>query len=177
MVRYGAHTDYQGFTILKPDPRDWHLVTDTQSGQQIQFGGLEVFLKDEQKWQQVKIPLGMNALVINAGDLIQRWTNDRWHSPLHRVINSKPIPSSSMTFSAGDGEVVGSKDVSRLAIVFFSGPLDECVVSPLPLSSNPDHDESKDGKVEPKFAPIKSYDHFLLKINPTNATKIDTTTT
>ena len=25
-VRYGAHTDYQGFTILRPDKSDWHIV-------------------------------------------------------------------------------------------------------------------------------------------------------
>ena len=28
------------------------------------------------------------ALIINIGDMLMRWTNDRWVSTLHRVINN-----------------------------------------------------------------------------------------
>lgn len=76
-IRYGAHTDYQGFTILRPDKNDWHYVTvpfdqdstDTSASATVNVlaGGLEVFHRGSQQWMQVKIPKHLNALVINAG--------------------------------------------------------------------------------------------------------------
>jgi hypothetical protein len=78
-VRYGAHTDYQGFTILRPDKSDWHVVevpaaaeqTEGSSahpaGTRVQCGGLEVFHRGAGRWVQVRIPKELNALVVNAG--------------------------------------------------------------------------------------------------------------
>ena len=66
-IRYGAHTDYQGYTILRPDKRDWHTVQDDCSGYRIQYGGLEAKGRDSIDWIKVKIPQEFNALVINAG--------------------------------------------------------------------------------------------------------------
>jgi hypothetical protein len=66
----------------------------------VELGGLEVFVRDDSsppqgEWMPIRLPAGQNALVINAGDIIQRWTNDRWHSPLHRVVgNRRHIPRS-----------------------------------------------------------------------------------
>lgn len=71
-LRYGAHTDYQGFTILRQDP---------------QSHGLEV-QREDGAWQVVEPDEG--SLVINAGDLVHVWTNGRWKSPTHRV----PAPAS-----------------------------------------------------------------------------------
>ncbi len=65
--RAGAHTDYGSLTILLP-----------QSGSQ----GLQVMQDDE--WVDVPAPEG--AFVINIGDLMARWTADRWVSTLHRVV-------------------------------------------------------------------------------------------
>ena len=59
------HTDAGALTIL---------LTDTRPG-------LEVYVRDE--WHPVE-PLP-NALFVNLGDIIQVWSNDRYHSPLHRV--------------------------------------------------------------------------------------------
>ncbi len=66
--RAGAHTDYGSLTILLPEP-------DSR--------GLEVQMPDG-RWQAV--PPIPGAFVINIGDLMQRWTNDRWRSTLHRVV-------------------------------------------------------------------------------------------
>ncbi len=68
--RAGAHTDYGSLTILLPQP-------DTQ-GLQVQQNGA---------WVDVPTPQG--AFVINIGDLMARWTADRWVSTLHRVV-AKP---------------------------------------------------------------------------------------
>lgn len=76
-LRYGAHHDYGGLTILRQDNAP---------------GGLEV--RDlENRWHDV--PAIPDSFVINVGDLMQHWTNGRWRSTLHRVSN----PSRSFTGS------------------------------------------------------------------------------
>lgn len=152
-LRYGAHTDYQGFTILRPDKRDWHTVTASYRGADAtcNCGGLEVYLRTLEMWKSVKVDPSLNVLVVNVGDLMQRWTNDRWHSPLHRVVS--PANQSNMP-------------VPRQAIVFFSGPLSDVEVSPLAVSQTaliPTVDAEA-----PRYPPIRSGEHLLLKIARSN---------
>lgn len=68
-LRAGAHTDYGSLTILLP-----------QAGSH----GLEIRATDG-RW--ISVPPIPGAFVINIGDLMARWTNDRWVSTLHRVVN------------------------------------------------------------------------------------------
>jgi isopenicillin N synthase-like dioxygenase len=68
-LRAGAHTDYGSLTILLP-----------QEGSR----GLEI-ASPGGGW--IEAPPVPGAFVINIGDLMQRWTNDRWVSTLHRVVN------------------------------------------------------------------------------------------
>jgi isopenicillin N synthase-like dioxygenase len=70
-MRLGAHTDYGILTVLLADD----------------VAGLQV-CRDGQ-WYDVATPRG--TLTCNIGDLLARWTNDRWTSTLHRVM---PPPSS-----------------------------------------------------------------------------------
>jgi isopenicillin N synthase-like dioxygenase len=72
--RAGAHTDYGSLTILLPQP-----------GRQ----GLQV--KQGDAWVDVPAPEG--AFVINIGDLMARWTADRWVSTLHRVVAKPDQPA------------------------------------------------------------------------------------
>lgn len=66
-VRAGAHTDYGSITLLFQDDR----------------GGLQV-QTDKGEWKDVQpIP---GTVVINAGDLLARWSNDRIRSTKHRVV-------------------------------------------------------------------------------------------
>ncbi len=67
--RAGAHSDYGSVTILKPDPA---------------VGGLEV-RNSSGEW--FGAPAVDNAFIINIGDLLARWTNDRWVSTMHRVVD------------------------------------------------------------------------------------------
>ncbi|MFF7335100.1 isopenicillin N synthase family dioxygenase [Streptomyces sp. NPDC090306] len=66
--RIGPHTDFGTVTIL-----------DRQAGK----GGLQVFT-DEGGWEDA--PFDPEAFTINIGDLMARWTGDRWRSGRHRVL-------------------------------------------------------------------------------------------
>jgi 2-keto-4-pentenoate hydratase len=66
--RYNAHSDYDGFTFLSREALQ---------------GGLEIRLQEEGEWVSVAPPPG--CLVVNIGDLLARWSNDRWKAALHRV--------------------------------------------------------------------------------------------
>jgi isopenicillin N synthase-like dioxygenase len=68
-LRYGAHHDYGGLTILRQDRAP---------------GGLEV-CDSQGQWHEAGVV--DDSFVINVGDLMSRWTNGRWRSTLHRVSN------------------------------------------------------------------------------------------
>ena len=68
-IRAGEHTDFGSLTIL--------AVSDAA-------GGLQVKLKDG-AWSDVTAERGQ--FIVNIGDMMQRWTNDRWLSNVHRVVN------------------------------------------------------------------------------------------
>ena len=68
-IRAGEHTDFGSLTILAVNGR---------------VGGLQVKLKDG-SWLDVTAE--PEEFIINIGDMMQRWTNDRWLSNRHRVVN------------------------------------------------------------------------------------------
>lgn len=98
--RAGAHSDYGTVTILKPDP---------------QVGGLEVRLPSGD-W--VSAPLVADGFIVNVGDLMARWTNDRWVSTLHRVVDP-----------AGNDGVPSPR---RQSIAYFMNPNDDAQISAIP---------------------------------------------
>jgi isopenicillin N synthase-like dioxygenase len=66
-LRCGAHTDLGLCTILRNEDVP---------------GGLEVCTRDGE-W--ISAPAIADTFVVNIGDLMMRWTNDRWRSTPHRV--------------------------------------------------------------------------------------------
>jgi isopenicillin N synthase-like dioxygenase len=125
-LRNGPHSDFGGFTILKQDNAP---------------GGLQVRQPDGAWIDVAPIP---GTLTINTGDLIQRWTNDRWRSNIHRVAN----PPRAVTGST-----------RRLSIVFFTAPDDGTEIACLPscaTAGNP-----------AKYAPISAREHTRAKLAQT----------
>jgi isopenicillin N synthase-like dioxygenase len=98
------------------------LVPHSDSGvltllhQRADYAGLEVQLRDGQ-W--VQVPVRSDALVVNIGQLMARWTNGRWQATRHRV-RAAEDPASSKT-----------------SIVTFLLPAVDAVVTPLTDEDEP----------------------------------------
>ena len=92
-MRIGAHADSNGFTIVRLDGRP----------------GLEVRIADSEgtrHWVPVSLPEGSpDALVVNTGRMIERWTGGHFKAAIHRVVL--------------DGEAARSE---RMSLAFFSSP-------------------------------------------------------
>jgi isopenicillin N synthase-like dioxygenase len=121
-LRAGAHTDYGSMTIIKAEDKP---------------GGLEV-LDAEGHWRPVPIVPG--TFIVNLGDLMAQWTNDRWVSTMHRVVNPPR------------DKAVGSR---RQSLIFFHQPNYDAVIECLPGCLD-------DGRA--KYAPITSGEHLLMKM-------------
>lgn len=87
LVRYapdaegaGPHNDFGALTLLLQDD----------------VGGLQLFDRAGERWIDVA-PL-RGALVVNVGDLFERWTNGRYRSSLHRVANVAGVERFSAPF-------------------------------------------------------------------------------
>jgi isopenicillin N synthase-like dioxygenase len=125
-LRAGAHSDYGSLTILLPD-----------AGSR----GLEI-LTPEGDWAEV--PPVDGAFVINIGDLMARWTNDRWVSTLHRVVNVPPQQG-------------GLK--RRQSIAFFHQPDWDAEIATLPSCLG-------DGETA-KYEPVLSGPYLMSKFRKT----------
>ena len=122
-IRCGEHTDYGSLTLVYPDDAP---------------GGLQVLDKSG-KWADV--PYVPGSFVMNIGDLLAEWTNDKWVSTLHRVVN--PPRETAAT-------------AQRLSIAFFHQPNYDAMIECLP---------SCVGANSPaKYEPVMSGEHLHRKV-------------
>ena len=127
-MRAGAHTDYGSLTIVRQEQAP---------------GGLEVFTQDGD-W--VPVPVVEGALVVNIGDLMAQWTNDRWTSTRHRV--RTPAPD-----AAGD--------TTRMSLVFFHQPNYDAVIECIETCIEPGDTA--------RYEPVSSGHHLTQKFEKTIA--------
>ena len=105
-IRAAPHTDYGTLTILRPGEAT---------------GGLEVRAAAGQ-W--LTVPTVLDGFIVNIGDMMQMWTNDRWRSTVHRVVNPHA------DFAAVE---------RRQSIAFFHQPNWDTVIECLPSCTDDDH--------------------------------------
>jgi isopenicillin N synthase-like dioxygenase len=128
-LRAGAHTDYGVMTFVRGD--------DTPGGLQVKHRHGE--------WIDVHIP--PDAFCCNIGDLMMRWSNDRWVSTLHRV--AVPPPDTVPT--------------DRISLVFFEYPNPDTLIRCI---------ESCVGSGA-KYPPITVADHYLGKLMKAGHSRLD----
>ena len=123
-IRAGAHSDYGTLTLLFQDD----------------VGGLEVQLADQTWMPAPSIP---KAILINTGDLTQRWSNDVFRSTKHRVA----LP-------------VGDKvRCDRYSIAFFCQPDPDAKIVCFPTCQSEEN--------PPRYAPIKAGEYLLSRLQAT----------
>jgi isopenicillin N synthase-like dioxygenase len=123
-LRAGPHTDYGTLTIVAPTAAP---------------GGLQIRTKNGQ-WQDVSVEPG--TFVVNIGDMMAQWTNDRWVSTVHRVANPTP------------GQALSSR---RLSLVFFHQPNPDALIDCIPTCV--------DANQGNKYQPVNAGDYISAKIN------------
>ena len=126
-LRLGAHTDYGSLTIVYQD--------EGAGGLQVHSGG---------RW--IDVPALPGSFVVNLGDLLARWTNDRWVSTLHRVVN----PDAGSTGRS-----------RRISIPFFQQPNYDALIECLRSCQGPSN--------PPRYPPILSGVNMIEKTNRTLA--------
>lgn len=158
-LRYGAHTDFQDITILRPDCCDWIALSSAEGGtdEVPTSGGLQVFTRGE-KWEAVVID-DDNALCVNLGDFWEIWSNGRFRSPPHRVTTSGyPLHKSKAKATTSS-----LTDKARFSAIFFSIPDDSAVIMPLPGTSP----ASDAGSSE--YEPMTAGEHLKKKLERINS--------
>ena len=111
------HTDYGAITLLAVDG----------------LSGLEVL--HDGRWTPVSAAAG--SVIVQLGDMLARWTNDRYRSTPHRV--------------------VGSSGADRFSIPFFVNPDPHTVVSTISSCITPERPE--------RYEPVTAGDFLVSRID------------
>ncbi|ONI88156.1 oxidoreductase [Saccharothrix sp. ALI-22-I] len=120
-LRKGQHSDWGSLTILYQDDAP---------------GGLQVLDKTGE-W--VDVPAIEGSFVVNIGDLMAIWTNDRWVSTVHRVVNPTREQAAR----------------ERYSVPFFHQPNYDALIACIPTCTDEDN--------PPKYAPVQSGEYITEK--------------
>lgn len=129
-LRAGAHSDYGFLTILRSESSSGGLQAQHRNG----------------AW--IDVPTIAGAFVTNIGDAMMRWTNDRWISTVHRVVNPP---------------ATGRQSSRRQSIPFFHNPNIDAVIECLEVFCDDDH--------PPKYGPMTYGEYADLKYRQAHGEK------
>lgn len=110
--RISAHSDYGTLTLLFQDST----------------GGLEIEDPSSPGTFRPAVPIPGTVLV-NIGDLMERWSNGRWRSTVHRVAAPYVNVEKPVDLGKGSGEEILN---ARYSIPFFATADPETVIEALP---------------------------------------------
>jgi isopenicillin N synthase-like dioxygenase len=120
-LRKGVHSDWGSLTILYQDDAP---------------GGLQV--KDKTgAW--LDVPAIEGSFVVNIGDLMANWTNNRWVSTVHRVVNPP--------------RELAARE--RYSVPFFHQPNFDALIECIPTCTGPGN--------PPRHTPVRSGDYITEK--------------
>jgi isopenicillin N synthase-like dioxygenase len=122
--RNHPHTDIGTITILKSEDRPNGLQVEDADG----------------AWNDV-IPVP-GTFIINIGDMMAQWTNDRWRSTMHRVVN--PVAD------------VGST-TPRLSVAYFHQPNPDTVIDTIASCIDEQHPK--------RYAPVRAADYLAERLD------------
>ncbi len=120
-LRTEAHTDFGTVTVLYQEDAP---------------GGLQVRDKDGE-W--VDVPAIEGSFVVNLGNLMAQWTNNRWASTIHRVINPPDDQA----------------HLDRISIPFFQQPNPESLISCIPTCFDEEN--------PPRYPAVTSGEYFIAR--------------
>jgi isopenicillin N synthase-like dioxygenase len=123
-IRAGAHSDYGTLTLLFQD----------------QVGGLEVKTAGDE-W--IPAPAIPGTVLINTGDLTERWSNDVFRSTKHRVA----LPEAEKALQ------------DRYSMAFFCQPDPDAEIVCFPTCQSEEN--------PPKYPPVKSGEYLLSRLQAT----------
>ncbi len=118
-----------------------------RAGAHSDYGSITLLMQDDVGGLEVLAPDGEtwipatpveDAFVVNCGDLLARWANDTVKSTIHRVVSSSEAQAK-----------------ERYSWVCFCHPNKDTVVECLPQCG------------EPKYPPIKAFDHLVKQLSST----------
>jgi isopenicillin N synthase-like dioxygenase len=121
-LRMGAHSDYGSLTILLADP----------------VPGLQIRDRDGTFHNVIPQP---GAFLVNLGDLLAEWTNDRWRSTVHRVV---PPPATELG------------PARRRSVAWFQQPNHDAVIRVLDVCCDADN--------PPRYPETTSGEHLMAKL-------------
>ncbi|OJD30487.1 2og-fe oxygenase family [Diplodia corticola] len=128
-VRAGEHSDYGSLTLLFQDDR----------------GGLQVLSPKGTFVDATPIP---DTIVVNAGDLLERWANDTIKSTKHRVVEPPPKP----------GQESLEKYPARYSVAYFCNPDFDKLIEAIPGT----YEEGKQ-----KYPGVLSGDYLAKRLSET----------
>ena len=139
-VRAGAHSDYGSVTLLFQDSRGGLQVEPPPNARGISQGWIDV--------EPIE-----GTIVVNAGDLMARWSNDLIRSTKHRVVEP-PLPS-----GGKQGQKVDHP--ARYSIAYFCSPDYDRLIEALPGT----WEAETGGK---KYEPINSGAYLEYRLSATH---------